>query len=63
MPCPNSIPKTQLDEDKVLSIFKRDEILELVKLKRNNPEEYKRTLKDVAEVLKDIAETVDEVNK
>ena len=62
MPCPNSIPKKE-EEDKVLKIFKRDEILELVYLKRHNPEEYKRTLKDVAGVLKDIAETVDEVNK
>ena len=62
MPCPNSIPKKET-EDIVLSIFKRDEILELVKLKRDNPIEYKRTLKDVAGILKDVAETVDEVNK
>jgi len=61
MPCPNSIQKKQ--EDKVLKIFKRDEILELVYLKRHNPEEYKRTLRDVAGVLKDIAEIVEEVNR
>ncbi len=62
MVCPNSIPKKET-EDKVLEIFKRDEILELVYLKRHNLEEYKRTLKDVAEVLKDIAEVVEGVNK
>ena len=62
MPCPDSIPKKE-EEDKVLKIFKRDEILELVYLKRHNPKEYKRTLRDVAGVLKDCAEIVDEVNK
>lgn len=63
MPCPNSLKKQQEEEDKVLQIFSRDEILELVKLKRENLEQYKRTLKDVAEVLKDIGEIIDEVNK
>ena len=62
MVCPDIINE-KFKEDKVLSIFKRDEILELVELRRENPEEYKRTLKDVAEVLKDIAEIVDGVNK
>ncbi len=62
MPCPNSIPKKEI-EDKVFQIFKKDEILELVKLKRKNPEEYREMLKDVAGVLKDVAEIVEEVNK
>ena len=55
MVCPD-ILKEKEEENRVLEIFKRDEILELVKLRRKNPEEYKRTLKDVAGVLKDIAE-------
>jgi len=63
MPCPNSVPKKQIDEDKVFQIFKRDEILELVKLKKENLEEYKEMLKDIAGVLRDVAEIVDEVNK
>ena len=63
MPCPDALKNRKAEEDKVLSIFKRDEILELVKLKRHNPKEYIRTLKDVAEVLRDIAEIIDEVNK
>jgi len=62
MVCPNII-KEKKEENKVLEIFKRDEILELVKLRRENPEEYKRTLKDVAEVLRDVAKVVNEVNK
>ena len=62
MVCPDIIDK-KFKEDKVLSIFKRDEILELVAIRRENPKEYKRTLKDVAEVLKDIAEVVEGVNK
>ena len=62
MVCPDMI-KDKKEENRVLEIFKRDEILELVKIKRENPEEYKRTLRDIAGVLKDLAETVDEVNK
>ncbi len=62
MVCPKIVDK-KFKEDKVLQVFKRDEILELVQIRREDPEEYKRTLKDVAEVLKDIAEVVDEVNK
>jgi len=61
MVCPERL-KTKKDEKKVLEIFKRDEILELVELKRKNPKEYMRTLKDVAEVLRDCAKVVDEVN-
>ena len=64
MPCPDSIKeRKEFEEDRVLSIFKRDEILELVKLRRENPEEYKRTLKEVAEVLRDINKVIREVNK
>ena len=55
------IVKENKEKDKVLEIFKRDEILELVKLRRENPEEYKRTLKDVAEVLRDVSKVVNEV--
>ena len=62
MVCP-SIMKNKLKEDKVLEIFKRDEILELVKLKRENPKEYMKTLREVAEVLKDIQNIVEGVNK
>ncbi len=62
MVCPDLI-KEKKEEDRVLEIFKRDEIIELVKLRRENPEEYKRTLKDVAEVLRDVAKIVNEVNK
>ncbi len=62
MVCPDRIDK-KMAEDKVLSIFKRDEILELVELRRDNLKEYKRTLKDVAEVLKDINEVIEGVNK
>ncbi len=62
MVCSKLINK-KIEEDRILEIFKRDEILELVELKRNNPEEYKRTLKDVAEVLRDIDKIMKEVNK
>ena len=62
MVCSKLINK-KIEEDRILEIFKRDEILELVELKRHNPEEYKRTLKDIAGVLKDVAEVVKEVNK
>ena len=62
MVCSKLINK-KIKEDKVLEIFKRDEILELVELRRHNPKEYKRTLKDVAEVLRDINEIMKEVNK
>ena len=63
MTCPNSVKRKEIEEDKIFSIFKRDEILELVKLKKENPEKYREMLKDIAGVLKDIAEVVDEVNK
>ena len=62
MVCPDII-KEKNEEKRVLGVFKRDEILELVKLRRENSKEYMRTLKDVAEVLKDIAEVVQGVNK
>jgi len=62
MVCPD-ILKEKKEENRVLEIFKRDEILELVKLRRENPEEYKITLKDVAEVLRDVAKIVEEANK
>jgi len=55
------IVKENKEKDKVLEIFKRDEILELVKLRRENPGEYKRTLRDVAEVLRDVSKVVNEV--
>ena len=57
------IIKEKKEGDRVLEIFKRDEIMELVKLRRENPEEYKRTLREVAEVLKDVSEVVNEVHK
>ena len=62
MVCPDMI-KGKKEENRILEIFKRDEIMELVKLRRENPEEYKRTLREVAEVLRDVAEVVNEVNK
>ena len=61
MVCPDLI-KEKKEENRVFEIFKRDEIMELVRLKRENPEEYKRTLKDVAEVLRDVNKIVKEVN-
>ncbi len=51
------------EEDKVFSVFKKDEILELVRLKKEYPEGYRRMLKDISEVLKDVAEVVEGVNK
>jgi len=57
------IIKEKKENDKVLEIFKRDEILELVKLKRENPAEYQRTLREVAEVLRDVSRVVNEVHK
>ena len=62
MVCPDLI-KSKKEENRIFEIFKRDEILELVKLKKENPEEYKEMLKDIAEVLRDVAEIVEEVNK
>ena len=62
MVCPDEINK-KFEENKILEIFKRDEILELVKLRRENPEEYKKTLREVAEVLRDINRVMKEVNK
>ena len=62
MVCPDMI-KEKKEEDRVLEIFKRDEIIELVKLRRENPTEYKRTLKDVAEVLRDVNKIVNENQK
>ena len=61
MVCPDAIKRKE--EKNIFEIFKRDEILELVRLKKENPEKYKEILKDIAEVLRDVAETVDEVNK
>ena len=62
MVCPKML-KAEKEADRVLEIFKRDEIIELVKLRRENEKEYLRTLKDVAEVLRDVAKVVNEVNK
>jgi len=62
MVCPDEINK-KFEENKILEIFKRDEILELVKLRRENPEEYKKTLREVAEVLRDINRVMKEVNR
>ena len=59
MICPDAIKKKFKEKE----ILKKDEILELVKLKRQDPEEYKRTLKDIAEVLRDIQDIVYEVNE
>lgn len=61
MVCPDMI-KEKEEENRIFEIFKRDEILELVKLKRENPKEYKRTLREVAEVLRDVAKVVKEAN-
>lgn len=62
MVCPDEINK-KFEENKILEIFKRDEILELVKLRRENPEEYEKTLREVAEVLRDINRVMKEVNR
>ena len=62
MVCPDII-KNKKEENRVLEIFKRDEIMELVKLRRKNPKQYERTLRDVAEVLRDVNKVVNEVNK
>ena len=62
MVCPE-IMKEKIEENRILEIFKRDEILELVKIRRENPEEYKRTLREIAEVLRDIDKIMKEVNK
>ena len=61
MSCPDRLkPKKRFSEFEVVS---SDDIMDLVALKRANPEEYQKTLKDIAEILRDIAKIVDEVNK
>ena len=60
MVCPDAINRKKFNPEEIL---KKDEILELVKLKRENPKEYLRTLKDISEVLRDIADIVKVVNK
>ena len=57
MSCPGEVNETP-EGKRILS---NDDIMDLVHLKRNNPKEYKQTLKDITEVLRDIEEAVKEV--
>jgi len=60
MACPDAIkPRKQFKESEVLT---SEDIMELVRLKRRDPDAYLQTLKDIAEVLRDMKKIVEEVN-
>ncbi len=60
MVCCGQMKKKFTKDDRILS---QDDMMYLVKLKRSNSREYQETLRTIAEVLRDIQDVVEKVNK